>query len=173
VVIEKREMSIFILLIINNGSRAESWTGKKQGALPARDELSGSLAWSVQKTYPGTFVPCTRTEPAGADARMIIKQAASGIPVFLLLFSLNRIQDRGPFTRSRSHALKSIGHSVATAVGPNLSADYYSKNQLIGPTMVRHCLAQSRHALAQSSIPSSLSQLSAHASQISAHILQT
>jgi hypothetical protein len=119
VVIEKREMSIFILLIINNRSRAESWTGKKQGALPARDELSGSLAWSVQKTYPGTFVPCTRTEPAGADARMIIKQAASGIPVFLLLFSLNRIQDRGPFTRSRSHALKSPGHSAATAVGPN------------------------------------------------------
>ena len=117
--------------------------------------------------------PCTRTEPAGADARMIIKQAVSGIPVFLLLFSLNRIQDRGPFTRSRSHALKSPGHSAATAVGPNLSADYYSNNQLIGPAMVRHCLAQSRHALAQSSIPSSLSQLSAHASQISAHILQT
>jgi hypothetical protein len=65
VVIEKREMSIFILLIINNGSRAESWTGKKQGALPARDELSGSLAWSVQKTYPGTFVPCTRTRTGG------------------------------------------------------------------------------------------------------------
>lgn len=75
--------------------------------------------------------------------------------------------------RRRSNALKSPRHSAATAVGPNLSADYYWNNQLIGPAMVRHCLAQSRHALAQSSIPSSLSQLSAHASQISAHILQT
>lgn len=86
-------MSIFNLLIINNGSRAESWTGKKQGALPARDELSGSVAWIARKTYLGTLFPCTRTEPAGADARMTIKQAISGIPVFLLLFSLNRIQD--------------------------------------------------------------------------------
>ena len=76
--------------------------------------------------------PAPAPEPAGADARMIIKQAASGIPVFLLLFSLNRIQDRGPFTRSRSHALKSIGHSAATAVGPNYRPTIIRKISSLG-----------------------------------------
>jgi hypothetical protein len=113
VVIEKREMSILNLLIINRWSRAEGWTGNKQGAFPVRD---------VVQEHSSTR---TRTEPAGTDARMTIKHATSGIPVFLLLFSPNRIPDRGLLTRSPGNALKSPGHSVATAVGTHLSANYY------------------------------------------------